>query len=193
MAAHRKHPRGTRIMGATVRLGATALNLVLVIAAIGFAFLAIGPHFGGYRTQTMLSGSMTPSMPTGSVVISVPRKTTDVHVGDVVTIQAPLVDKPIVTHRVIEVKSANGVVTIRTKGDANPKPDAFSSTLVGAKVWVAKAAIPYAGRMTQFLRSHTAHLVTAVILPALLLAFALGSVWLPFGRRRQSPPNAQAV
>lgn len=179
MAAHRKRSIATPIWGGVLKVGATALNLALVITAIGFAFLALGPRLGDYRTLTMLSGSMSPKMPTGSVVIEVPKKATDLKVGDVVTIAAPTPDKPVVTHRVIEVTNEAGVVTIRTKGDNNPKADEWNSTIVGDKVWVATAAIPYVGKVTTALRSHNAHLVTAVILPLLLLAYALKSIWAP--------------
>lgn len=178
MANHRKHTRSAPIKGAAVRLGVTALNLVLVIVAIGFAFLAIGPHTGKYRTLTMLSGSMAPAMPTGSVVIEVPVKAADVHVGDVITVSLPDPDKPVVTHRVIDVQtSKTGVVTVKTKGDANAKEDKWSSTITSPQVWKATAAIPYVGRWTQVLRSPLLHRITALVLPIALIGYALFSIW----------------
>jgi len=67
--------------------------------------------------QFIKTGSMSPTMPAGSIVLDLP--VSSVHVGDVITVRDPI-DGSKVTHRVAAVQSDG---TIVTKGDANPTVD----------------------------------------------------------------------
>jgi hypothetical protein len=69
---------------------------------------------------TVLSGSMAPAYPTDSVLAVEPVPATDVRAGDVIAYRVDP-DTPMVTHRVIEVRTGPVFVT---KGDANEDPDA---------------------------------------------------------------------
>lgn len=40
--------------------GRAAFTIVLIVAALVFLFLAVGPRFLNYQTSTMLTGSMSP-------------------------------------------------------------------------------------------------------------------------------------
>ena len=57
---------------AVAAAGRAVLTLTLVIAALLFLFLAVGPRFLNYQTSTMLTGSMSPGINPGDVVVSVP-------------------------------------------------------------------------------------------------------------------------
>src|SRR3954452_7936369 len=50
---------------------------VLGMAVLAFAFLAVGPHVVGYRTMTMLTGSMAPEINPGDVTVVTPLAVSD--------------------------------------------------------------------------------------------------------------------
>src|SRR3954467_7561748 len=84
---------------------------VLGMAVLSFAFLAVGPHVLGYRTMTMLTGSMAPEINPGDVTIVTPIRVSEVTEGMVITYHRPIEDHSLVTHRVISVqKAADGSV-----------------------------------------------------------------------------------
>src|ERR1044071_1341103 len=89
------------LTGWSVRRG--ALHLLLAAAVASFAFLAIGPRTGRYRTLTVLSGSMRPHFAPGSLVVATPVPVHDVRPGDVITFQTPTPDRRAVTHRAVRV------------------------------------------------------------------------------------------
>ncbi|PYG87096.1 signal peptidase [Ruminiclostridium sufflavum DSM 19573] len=74
------------------------------------------PSIFGYQLYTVQSGSMSPTLPIGSIILS--KKTDDaaaLKAGDIVTFS---LNGAVVTHRIIEVINDNGI-KYRTKGD-NP-------------------------------------------------------------------------
>lgn len=147
---HRRTSVARRLVGIL-----TSLLLVasVVLSLAGFLFLAVGPHVLGYRTATMLTGSMSPGIEPGDVVVSVPKPTADVQVGDVITYSIPVEDHRVETHRITEVTRKHGAVTIRTKGDANNGGDPWQATLKGDTVWELKAVVPELGHAIIALRS----------------------------------------
>ena len=76
-------------VGLVRRLWQITATVLATTAAAAFLLLAIGPHVFGYRTATMLTGSMSPGINPGDVVVTVPRAVADVRVGDVVTYGIP--------------------------------------------------------------------------------------------------------
>lgn len=96
--------------------------VLLATALIAIAALCINvPKYFGYIPYIVLSGSMEPTIETGSIVY-VDTHDTNFNVGDVVTyrIAAGTDMENRVTHRVIEIDE-NGYAI--TKGDANDNPD----------------------------------------------------------------------
>lgn len=135
-------------------LGRVLSTSVLVLAAAAFVLLAVGPHVLGYRTVTMLTGSMAPGINPGDVVVTMPKPAADVAVGDIVTYQIPVEDRRVETHRVVKVThDASGRLAIVTKGDANNGADPWVATINGPTVWQAKVVIPHVGSAIRVLRS----------------------------------------
>jgi signal peptidase len=66
---------------------ATGLFVLLFIVA---AVIILAP-FAGWHIDTVLSGSMEPAIPTGSMVITGPVAASDIRVGDVIAFSPPLV------------------------------------------------------------------------------------------------------
>ena len=90
---------------------AGAICIVVVILALGF-------HISLIMFKT---GSMTPTIPTGSLAIVHEIPAADIHVGDVVTVDRPGLLP--VTHRVTSVEGSGASRTITLRGDANPSDD----------------------------------------------------------------------
>ena len=98
-------------------------NLLLVVVVLAFTGLAVGPHVFGYRTMTMLTGSMAPGINPGDVTVAVQEPTSALAVGQIISYQIPVDDHRVVSHRVVKVtRSPSGAVVVQTKGDHNPAP-----------------------------------------------------------------------
>src|SRR5918998_3005273 len=128
-------PRGTAPGTAARRAAGTARTAlvgllpwavrgIVAVAIVAFAGLAVGPHVFGYRTLTMLTGSMSPSIDPGDVVVVTPIAVSEVTEGMVLTYKIPVEDHHLVTHRVVSVeRGTDGTVIVQTKGDANDGVD----------------------------------------------------------------------
>jgi signal peptidase I len=127
---------------------------LLGLAVLTFALLAIGPHVFGYRTMTMLTGSMAPEINPGDVTIVTPIAISEVTEGMVITYHRPIEDHSLVTHRVISVETApDGSVSVQTKGDANAAADPWTATLAGDTAYQVRGVVPGLGHVIQALRA----------------------------------------
>lgn len=150
---------------------------LVVLAALVFLVLALGPRSGRYQTVTVLTGSMRPSMPEGSVLVATPVPLDRLGVGDVVTYRIPVEDRRVVTHRIVEIVRGGDRPVVVTKGDANAAPDPWVAELKGGHAWKVTAVVPKAGYALHALRMP---LVTRLVLPvvcALLALLWLRDIW----------------
>lgn len=134
----------------------TALVLqVLATAAVVLTALTVALAAAhGVRLVPILTGSMAPTAPAGSLAVTVPVAGTDVHPGDVVAFRAPrpyeVPDHRPILHRVAAVTAAPGDPTqlvMTTEGDANPGPDPWRVVLTGAQVGRAVVTVPHLGHL----------------------------------------------
>jgi signal peptidase len=160
-------------------LGRGLLDAILLLGLSFFLFLAVGPHLLPYRTVTMLSGSMSPYIPVGSLAVDTPEPVSALHAGQVVSFHAPIDGHPVVTHRVVSVEHRDGQVLIRTRGDANSGVDPWLAVVHGRTVWRVSAVVPAMGGVVRTLRGGVVHLVIAWLLPFVLLVALLWSIWRP--------------
>lgn len=171
----RRLRRKRRVARAASIVGTAILGVVMVIAILllilgGFA--RGGRAFvGGYRPLIVLSGSMVPKMPVGSVVISKSIDPTMIKVGDIITFiprsGVAGTSEPFVTHRVVQVlKQATGLSFV-TKGDANNTTD-LNPVVAGQVVGRVVLIVPFVGRLSLFVHSLWGWILM-VILPALIL------------------------
>lgn len=134
------------------RVGNVVLSIVLTLCILIFVLLALGPHVLGYRTSTMLTGSMAPGIMPGDVVVTAPRPAADIQVGDVISYQIPIEDHRVETHRVTEVLHGDdGSVAVRTQGDANANVDPWTAVLEEDVVWEVQGVIPEIGTVIRAL------------------------------------------
>ena len=160
--------------------GRWTLRMLICTAVLAFLGLAVGPHVLGYRTMTMLTGSMGPSIDTGDVVVSTPLDVRDVTEGMVITYHIPIDDHRVVTHRVIDVQhTADGQVSVRTQGDANNTPDPWTAVLRGDTAYQVQAVIPELGHLITALREPALNKALIYGVPALTAAWLLLTIWRP--------------
>ncbi|WP_262103478.1 signal peptidase I [Arthrobacter sp. Marseille-P9274] len=172
------------------RLGTILTTAVLILAAAAFLFLAIGPRVLGYQTSTMLTGSMSPLINPGDVVVSVPVPVGSITEGDIITYHIPVEDQRVETHRIIEVTTnADGTTAVRTKGDANNGADPWTATLQGDTVYRHAFTIPHLGTVIRTLREPAVRNTLMYGAPALLVAGMLVNIW----RKPKDEDAAEAV
>src|SRR3954451_10052315 len=166
-----------RLLAGTTRWFVRGL---VVVAALAFAVLAVGPHVFGFRTMTMLTGSMSPQIDPADVVISPPLDVQDVTEGMVISYHIPIDDHRVVTHRVVSVEHGDdGSVTVQTKGDANEAVDPWKATLQGDTAYQVRAVVPELGHLIQALRNPVVSKSLVYGAPALLAAWLILTIWRP--------------
>lgn len=113
-----------------MRLLGVARNITVAIVALT-ALLALGTAFavrsGQLRCLRVLTGSMTPTIRPGSLVVGTPASGASLRVGEIIMFLPPAPygapgGDPIV-HRVASISEQDGAPIIRTKGDDNPAVD----------------------------------------------------------------------
>jgi len=152
-----------------VRTAAAALRTGLLLTAL---VLVVGAHLAGVRAVPVLTGSMTPYAPAGSLVLTAPVSGAVVSVGDVVAFVPPAPysgDRPVM-HRVASTSDTADGRAMTTRGDANAHDDPWTVALDGADLGRAVAVVPLLG-----------HLVVAG--PAAVLSLLGGAVALAVSGR----------
>jgi signal peptidase len=171
--------------------GRTVFTGILVLAALVFLFLAVGPRFLGYQTSTMLTGSMSPEINAGDVVVSVKTPLSELKVGDVITYSIPIDDRRVETHRVQSIKRDDaGGTSVITKGDANPGPDPWTAVLSEDYVYTKAAVLPYLGNLIRAMRQPILQSMFLYGGSALLVVIVLTSIW---GKSDEPAPAAPAA
>src|SRR3989344_4011729 len=100
------------------------------------------------KSFTVLTGSMQPTIPQGSIVYV--QKNQTYEKGDIISFENKA--KQTVTHRIVEKVNKNGETFYKTKGDANNTAD---QELISEKNIVGKNifSVPYIGKVTIFLKT----------------------------------------
>ena len=98
-----------------------AVGIILLIAIIAICVPLIVPKTMGYQLYTVVSGSMEPAIPTGSLVYVKYIQPEEIQTEDVIAFYGTDADGSIVTHRVVSNSAAMG--NFITKGDANSDND----------------------------------------------------------------------
>lgn len=101
------------------RVGHLALSLGAAIGVLCLVMTVAGVAFG-VRPVIFLSGSMSPTIPAGSLAVARPVPAADLRAGDVVAVRA---GEAQVTHRIVAITHHDRSATLRLRGDANPGAD----------------------------------------------------------------------
>ena len=132
------------------------MTVALLVAGIGL--LATVGHNGPMKVLVVQTGSMEPTIPVGSLVIT--RTASDYQTGDVITYKQ---GGNFVTHRIAGVTSAG----YQTKGDANNAADGnlVTKPAIAGKLLVS---LPHVGKFIQFVKTPLGFSLL-IVLPALLV------------------------
>jgi signal peptidase I len=136
--------------------GGLALAALLLVTAMPLVHLAPRP---------VLSGSMEPTIPTGSLLVTKPVDVDSLDEGDVVTMH---IGNDFLTHRIVDTTAPGDPNALVTRGDANNANDApvQRDWVVGVPV----VSVPYVGQVLVWSQSGTGML--GVLLTPLLLMLA---------------------
>jgi signal peptidase len=146
------------------------------LIVLGLVAITIGPRFLPYQALIVRSGSMSPTIPTGSIVVYTKIDSSKVKVGDVIVFQKPGSTNEKVTHRVYKIEQGQTGRYFITKGDANGTPDDWQVPAVGTG-WIARFHVPTVGYALVYLQSTLARLLLLVIPAILLGAITLYEIW----------------
>lgn len=182
---------GARTSSFAAAAGRVVFTAMLVGAVLIFLFLAVGPRFLNYQTSTMLTGSMSPEINPGDVVVSVKTPVTELQAGDVITYSIPIDDHRVETHRVLSVKRDDaGVTSVTTKGDANPGPDPWTAVLTEDYIYTKAAVLPFLGDLIRALRQPLVQSVLLYAGSATFVILVLTSIW---GKPAEQAPATEAT
>lgn len=161
-------------------------TMVLVVLTVLVAVLLVGGRVLGLQNYIVLTGSMAPTYPVGSLVYVEKVDVSELAVGDPITFR--LTDDSVATHRIVEVVGSGPDVQFRTKGDANSEPDAslvLASDVVGRVV----LGLPYLGQLSAFVQTTKGKAVAIAYGAFLLLMFILPELF--FGKDEKRGRHAR--
>lgn len=136
--------------------------VILALALVGVRLFALSPY-------TVLSASMEPSYPVGSLIYVQSVEASQIEVGDPISFVLNE-DLVVATHRVVEVDLEKSHFI--TKGDANTSVDGAPvhfENLLGRVVF----SVPYLGFIAHFIGTQTGRLVAIAFILFLLLLLVL--------------------
>ena len=144
------------------------VSSVILILTAAVAVVLLAPHIFGYKTYTVISGSMEPTLHVGSLTIVKQTASEKIITGDIITISMTGNNPMMATHRVVGIDNTKRTFT--TKGDANNNNDAplEFNRLVGRMVF----SIPYLGFLAVFIKTREGILLVAgMFIIMMLLTF----------------------
>ncbi len=160
------------------------VGLMLLVALLFLVPLL--PIEQNLQLRIVESGSMEPSIMTGSLVVILPASSYGLN--DVITFESKTADVP-TTHRIVDTYEENGRTWFITKGDANEEADTNAvapESVIGKVMFSA----PYAGFILDFARQPIGFALL-IVLPAIMIVLGeIEKIWFEVRRRRDAGPEA---
>jgi signal peptidase I len=161
-----------------VSLGSVVATTLVIVATVALAVPVVGHVSGRWRLLPILSGSMAPRIPTGSLVLATPQPASAVRVGDVIIFRAPVAGHRLIAHRVVAVLEHGPRPIVQTKGDANSARDPWQARTDGGPIWTVRSEVPLLGYVTVFTQRSWPFLVLVLGIAALAIR-GLRRIWVP--------------
>lgn len=145
----------------------TVILLIIILALFSTILTRIKgeePSLFGYKLYYAASGSMTPTIPVGSLIIVKETDINGIQNSDIITFKGS--GNTVVTHRVVEISNEKRSFT--TRGDANNTNDplpVISGNLIG-KVVVHAA---YIGYLLEFLKTKYGLVVSIAVITFMII------------------------
>ncbi len=141
----------------------TAVAVLIALAIAGLLFVHFMPGWGLYFVR---SGSMSPAINAGDIVIT--RPVGEIRPGMVVTFQQ---NDIVVTHRVLEI--ING--QLRTKGDANEDADPELRKISDAQ-GIYLFRIPWLGHLNSLVSNRRGWFIVIIVPTLILVGFIVWDI-----------------
>lgn len=158
------------IVSSVILAAAVSVCLIVSVQVMSRGYVSIG----GCSMFRVVTGSMEPTLPLGTVLISQKTDIAKIQQGDIVCYRTRVaeINGSIVTHRVVSVQTdKNGTIYLETRGDANLSSDPYyvdSTNLVGRVIWFSGKESAFTN-MLSFLSGKTGFLI-CIVFPVLLIA-----------------------
>ena len=194
VVAVRKHRgkafRVASVAGNVLFVCLLAVMLVLVFFLVQSRLAGGAPQVFGHQLYIVKGGSMSPTFNAGSMAVVRPVDPASLAVGDVITFRGEGASKTLTTHRIMEIKTGNGLSFI-TRGDAN---DAADSSPVQARSVVGKVVlyVPYAGYVVNFVGTREGLLALIVVPGIIIIAFEVRNLLMLAARMDRERSARQA-
>ncbi len=177
-----------------MRYLSTTLYIFFVAAIVGMAGLfviSLLPIPGNIQIKVVKSGSMEPTILTGSIIAVLPG--TQYAVGDIITFGEDTGKQIPTTHRIIGVSGEGAAATFTTQGDANEDPDqdpVARSEIIGKVLFTA----PYAGYVLDFARQPLGFTLMIGIPAGIIILDELLRIFTEVKKiRGTTPPKARRI
>jgi signal peptidase len=143
------------------------IYVLILVALLTPAIIYVVPFiFSDYYSSVVMSGSMEPAVPVGSIVVTQKIDVDNVKAGDIIVFQR---SNSKTLHRVIDKIVENDSYYFKTKGDANENPDPWivqPEQVQGSLL----LTMPYYGYLIYFAGTPIGFILMVIIPATLLIA-----------------------
>ncbi len=147
-------------------------TLLLIIIVLVCLPLTV-PKMLGFQMYTVISGSMEPAIPTGSLVYIKDMEPANVEDGDVIAFYGGHDSNAIITHRVVKNRVVMGEFI--TKGDANEKED-MNPIPYDNFLGRVELSIPIVGEIAQIFTSMEGKIIAATMIGVAVIFQLLAAI-----------------
>lgn len=135
--------------------------LVALLWIVALGLLGAKMHYG-ITAHPIVSGSMEPTMPTGSLALVRQVPVGELQEGDIISFRDGNHDIG-VAHRIHKLTREGDKLTLVTKGDANRTVDANPYVVKTPQLGKVVYHIPYAGYASEFLKTREGFMLMAAL------------------------------
>ncbi|MEI6477424.1 MAG: signal peptidase I [bacterium] len=147
------------------------------LGLLGVYLLLLPLAVRSLRYEVILSGSMAPGLPVGSLIVVRELPASQYQVGDVVSFKVPSRPSEVVTHRLVRLyRDEQGLRLAKTKGDANTNGDPWTLSL-GNIMGKEVAVIPWLGYLAIVMRLPSGFLAAAALSLVFLVLPEMWALW----------------
>ena len=160
----------------------TAILVLLILACLPLTL----PRLMGYSLYTVVSGSMEPEIPVGSLVMVHEAEPALIQEGDVIAFYGAVDSAAVITHRVLSNSPAMGQFI--TKGDANEDRD-VNPVPYSEFIGKVEHVIPGAGGIAETLAGSAGRRAAGCMIVLAAVFLAAGSILERTGRKKRKNPD----
>ena len=162
---------------------------LLAFVALVAALVIVAPAVTGSTPYTILTSSMEPGLPPGTLVVVKPIDPDEIVMGTVLTYQLESGEPTVVTHRVVAIQGetvADGERQFITKGDANSAADEkpVKEVQIRGAVWYS---VPWIGWINNLVNGD----MRAVIIPIIATGLFVYAGWMIVSSRLEKRRKAR--